>query len=317
MMEQDCKMRTKLARYMTNLEHFATVVQYGNISAAASVLAITQPALTRSIMRLEEILGVQLLHRSARGVRPTDCGQALLRYISSAEAELVKAQVMIEGMKGISEGRINCGAGSVSMNHIIPVALSAVLKTKGKVHINLVEGRTADLLLKLRNGELDLVLGIEQPGVLFNEFHSEHLIHEHFHFCGGTRYVKQRQAPWRFKDLVAHEKLVMPAMGGTLGRSIDDELERLGGVLTEHRVETLSYAVARHLVMDDGYIAFCSSILFGEEIRSGVMQVLEGDWKFPPFATHVFRRRDEVVPTTLDNFIQELKRAAAMYEAAA
>jgi DNA-binding transcriptional LysR family regulator len=310
-------MRTKLARYMTNLEHFATVVKYGNISAAASVLAITQPALTRSVMRLEDVLGVQLLHRLARGVKPTDCGKALLDYIDAAEAELVKAQAMIETMKGSSEGRINCGAGSVSMNHIVPVALSAMLKKQNRVHINLVEGRTPELLLKLRNGELDLVLGIEQPGELFNEFHSEHLLEERFHFCGVRRHVRPPHDPWQFKQLVAHEKLVTPVLGGPLGRAMQAELERLGAVMTEHRVETLSYAVARHLVLHDDYIAFCSSVVFGEEMRSGAMQVLSGDWQFPGFGTRVFRRRDEVVPATLERFIDELHRAAAAYEAAA
>jgi LysR family pca operon transcriptional activator len=304
-------MRSKLARYMTNLEHFATVVEYGRISAAASVLAITQPALTRSVMRLEDVLGVQLLHRSVRGVTPTACGKALLEHIAAAEAELNKALAMIQSMKDSNGRRIHCGAGSVSMNHILPKAVSSIRKSHGKINIHLLEGHTHDLLLKLRGGELDVVLGIEQPDGLFSEFHSEKLVQERFYFCVRADHPLLRQDNLSLRDIMGQEKLVMPSLTGSLVEcALANELERLDCSLNVHRVETQSPAVIRHLVDKDAYVALCSSIWFDAEIRSGAMRILHGDWNLPAFSTLLFRREGDVMTPPLEVFIEQVKDAA-------
>lgn len=304
-------MRSKLARHMTNLEHLATVVEYGSISAAASVLAITQPALTRSVMRLEDILGVQLLHRSVRGVTPTACGKALLEHIVVAEAELNKAQAMIESIKDSNGKRIHCGAGSVSMNHILPKAVSSIRKNHGKINIQLIEGRTHELLLKLRSGELDVVLGIEQPDGLFSEFYSERLVQERFHFCVRADHPLLKKSGLSLCDILSQEKLVMPSLAGSLvERALGNELERLGCTLNTHPIETQSPAVIRHLVDQDAYVALCSSIWFDAEIRIGSMRILSGDWNLPAFSTLLFRRDGEVITPPLELFIEQVKDAA-------
>jgi LysR family transcriptional regulator, pca operon transcriptional activator len=296
---------------MTNLEHFAMVVEYGNISAASTVLGITQPALTRSIMRLEEVLGTQLLHRSARGVSPTECGKAMMEHIHGAEAELNKALAVVQAIRGDKEGRINCGAGSVSMNHILPTAVSQTKRKLGKVQINLVEGRTQELLYKLKNCELDLVLGIEQLDGQFADLHSERLLDEQFHFCVRAGHPLASRPELSFSDLVSREQLVMPVLSSSpVERALNLELIRHGCELGDHRVETLSHAVMRHLVYEDDYVAFCSSIWFRDDIRSGSLKVLKGNWNIPLFGTLLFRRSGDVTTPWMSYFINEIRSAA-------
>ncbi|OLL31084.1 hypothetical protein BTH42_12765 [Burkholderia sp. SRS-W-2-2016] len=305
-------MRSKLSRYMTNLEHFATVVEYGNISAASTVLGITQPALTRSIMRLEEVLGAQLLHRSARGVSATECGKAMLDHIQAAESELNKALAVVQAIRGDNESRITCGAGSVSMNHILPTAVSRTKRRLGKMQINLIEGRTHELLHKLKNCELDLVLGIEQPDGLFSDLISERLLEEEFYFCVRAGHPLASEAALNFSELVSREQLVMPVLSSSpVERALNLELSRHGCELGDHRVETLSHAVMRHLVYEDDYVAFCSSIWFHDDVHSGSLKVLKGNWTLPQFGTMLFRRSGEVTTPWLSYFINEIRSAAA------
>jgi LysR family transcriptional regulator, pca operon transcriptional activator len=304
-------MRSKLSRYMINLEHFATVVAYGNISAASSALGITQPALTRSIMRLEEVLGAQVLLRSARGVSPTECGKAMLDHIHAAESELNKALAVVQAIRGDNEGRITCGAGSVSMNHILPTAVSRAKRKFGGAQLNLVEGRTQELLCRLKNCELDLVLGIEQTDGQFADLRTERLIEEQFHFCVRAGHPLASKAELTLNDLVGREQLVMPVLSSSpVERALNLELGRHGCELGDNRVETLSHAVMRHLVYEDDYVAFCSSIWFRDDIRSGALKVLKGDWDFPPFGTLLFRRSGDVTTPWLSYFINEIRSAA-------
>ena len=60
------------------LRHFLAVTQAGSLSGAAQVLAVSQPALTKSIRRLEQHYGVALFERRARGMMLTPFGETLL-----------------------------------------------------------------------------------------------------------------------------------------------------------------------------------------------------------------------------------------------
>ncbi|NDE02288.1 MAG: LysR family transcriptional regulator, partial [Gammaproteobacteria bacterium] len=65
---------------LRQLRHFVAVVDSANLSRAAERVAISQPALTRSIKNLEDLLGVELLERQPRGVVPTEAGLALYHH---------------------------------------------------------------------------------------------------------------------------------------------------------------------------------------------------------------------------------------------
>ena len=61
---------------MTGMETFVSVVESGSFSAAARLLDVGQPAVSKAIAQLEDRLGVRLLLRSTRGLTPTEAGQA-------------------------------------------------------------------------------------------------------------------------------------------------------------------------------------------------------------------------------------------------
>jgi len=69
------------------LRHFLAVATEGSISAACTRLAVTQPALTKSIQRLEAQLGVKLFERLPRGMALTRYGNTLLPHARRIEAE--------------------------------------------------------------------------------------------------------------------------------------------------------------------------------------------------------------------------------------
>lgn len=305
----------KLARYMINLEHLATAVKYGSISNAANVLAITQPALTRSIMRLEDILEVKLLLRTARGVIPTQAGVALLEHIAATDAELERAAETIRILKGESEGRVSCGAGSVSAHHLLPAAVSAIRKRRKNVMVSLIEARTYELLPKLQSGDLDIVIGIEQFDAVSADFINEPLIYETIGFIVRAGHPVFNCEEHALRDVVASDKLVLPGLASSLGRALQAENKRLDCTLTQHRVETLSFSAIRHLVLQEDYVALASSLVFSAELQSQDVRILRGDWFFRPMTTSLYYRRSEIVPPLLGQFIAEIRLAAQKWTA--
>ena len=69
-----------MAVTLTQLSAFLTVVRHGSVTAAAEELFVTQPSVSAAVAALEREVGVKLLERDGRGLRPTDAGTAFAPY---------------------------------------------------------------------------------------------------------------------------------------------------------------------------------------------------------------------------------------------
>src|ERR1700754_1482854 len=97
------------------LHYFVSVVEAGSFSRAASTIHVAQPALSQQIAQLEEQLGVSLLLRSARGVRPTAAGEVLYREASSILKRLQQLPGIVRSGTGVAEGVVRLGMSSTIM----------------------------------------------------------------------------------------------------------------------------------------------------------------------------------------------------------
>src|SRR5271155_5822066 len=91
---------------LRHLRYFVRIVEAGSFSRAAATIHVAQPALSHQIAELEEELGVTLLHRSARGVRPTAAGETLYREA----AAILQLMEQLPGKSPI-DGRRDGGRG--------------------------------------------------------------------------------------------------------------------------------------------------------------------------------------------------------------
>ena len=97
---------------LRHLRYFTRIVEAGSFSRAASVVHIAQPALSQQIAELELDLGVTLLHRSARGVRPTPAGDILYHEAVSILGRMDQLAELVRASGPEIEGAVNVGASS-------------------------------------------------------------------------------------------------------------------------------------------------------------------------------------------------------------
>jgi len=112
------------------IRQFVVAVEHGNITAASVALHISQPALTKSIRKLEDFLGVKLLERHSRGVVPTVFGEVLLRRGKLVELEFEYAATEIEALKGGKKGTIRIGSSPVFSTLYMPKVSAEIIQTK-------------------------------------------------------------------------------------------------------------------------------------------------------------------------------------------
>ncbi len=98
---------------LTHLESFIEVARTGNVSRAAQVLFLTQPALTARLKSLESDLGVELFVRSARGMKLTDAGRAFLPYAQRTLGLVTEGRQVIADLREGATGELVIGAAPI------------------------------------------------------------------------------------------------------------------------------------------------------------------------------------------------------------
>jgi DNA-binding transcriptional LysR family regulator len=87
-----------------------SVVASGSFSAAAESLSLTQPAVSRQVALLERQVGLQLVERTRRGVRPTEAGRLLVDHADVVVRQLARAEEELAELRGLRRGRVRLGS---------------------------------------------------------------------------------------------------------------------------------------------------------------------------------------------------------------
>jgi LysR family nitrogen assimilation transcriptional regulator len=149
---------------LRHLHYFATVVDTGSFSRAASTIHIAQPALSRQVLELEEMLGVELLHRTARGVRPTSAGEVLYREATNILRQVEKLPDLIRSAGGEIEGTVSIGMSSTLASFLAGPFMEACKAEFSKIRLRLITADSILLKSRLDANQLDLAVVFEdQP----------------------------------------------------------------------------------------------------------------------------------------------------------
>ena len=143
---------------LQQLTTFCTVLNEGSMTAAADKLFLTQPAVSQQIKALESELGVPLLMRRLRQVKPTMQGQLLHDYAKRILYLTQQANTAIQTMSQAITGSLSMGTiNSIGMYLISPI-IGLFLKHNPKLNIQLTYGSYRSVIHKMKEGTLDLAI---------------------------------------------------------------------------------------------------------------------------------------------------------------
>jgi DNA-binding transcriptional LysR family regulator len=137
------------------------VAAKGSFSAAAESLAYTQSAVSQQIAALEREAGVQLVDRSARGVRLTDAGRVLVGHADVVLRRLAEAEAELEAMAGLRGGRLRLVAFASAGSSLMPEAIARFRDRHPAVELTLAPAEPDEAVEVLRSGEADIGMTIE------------------------------------------------------------------------------------------------------------------------------------------------------------
>ena len=143
---------------------FYTVACEGNISRAAQLLYISQPAISKAIRRLEEALDTQLFLRSSRGVRLTDAGQVLFAHVRQAFEALNAGEEEIKKIHRLGLGHLRIGVSTTLCKYLLLPYLKAFIRAFPHIRISIFCQSTGHTIQLLNEKKIDIgLIGAAAP----------------------------------------------------------------------------------------------------------------------------------------------------------
>ncbi|MEU4233476.1 LysR family transcriptional regulator [Nonomuraea sp. NPDC026600] len=143
---------------LRQLEYFVAVTEESGFTRAAARLHVAQPGVSAQIRQLERELGQPLFDRSARQVRLTEVGEAVLPYARAALAAVAATRLVVDEITGLLRGQVVMGAVSAPSVLDLPGLLAEFHERHPAVEISLRETDPESLIEAVRAGRMDLGL---------------------------------------------------------------------------------------------------------------------------------------------------------------
>lgn len=203
---------------------FYTVANTGNISKAAKELYISQPAISKSIQKLEEGVGCKLFSRSSRGVVLTDEGKLLYDHVSSAFETLTLGEEKLKRSIELGVGHLKIGVSSTLCKYLLLPYLKEFIRQNPHISISISCQSTNDTLKLLEDNKIDIGL-IGKPENLKN-IHFDFLEEIEDIFVAAKDYLRNLKARGIQKDHILQSSTLMLLDKNNMTRQyIDDYLQ--------------------------------------------------------------------------------------------
>ena len=203
---------------------FYTVANTGNISKAAKELYITQPAISKSIQKLEESVGCKLFSRSSRGVVLTDEGKLLYEHVSEAFETLTMGEEKLKRSIELGVGHLKIGVSSTLCKYLLLPYLKEFIRQNPHISISISCQSTNDTLKLLEDNKIDIGL-IGKPENLKN-IHFDFLEEIEDIFVAAKDYLRNLKARGIQKDHILQSSTLMLLDKNNMTRQyIDDYLQ--------------------------------------------------------------------------------------------
>lgn len=259
------------------LYKLSRIVETGSFMLAAAELGVTQPALSKSVSKLERALGVRLLERRARGVVPTAFAEVLLRRALPAMADLRAAELEIEAMRGGAGATVSVGLAPAAAAALLPRVVDELKASERGVSLHVAEGLADEVTQGVRSGRFDFAVTTRSekhhsPDLTIQGLHEDRFLP----CCPKGHPLCDQEAP--DARALAEVDWVLAPRGGLLRAEFDACFLDRQVTPPMAMVETFSVSISRSLVMEHGFFSFLPLDVLAADVRRGALAVLETRW---------------------------------------
>lgn len=185
-----------------NLEYYKVfyyAAKLGNLTAAASELSVSQPAVSQALKQLESALGVRLFVRASKGIRLTPEGQALYEYASRGYEQFVLGEKNLASMLNLEYGELKIGASDMTLKYYLLPLLEKYHEQFPGIKVMVTNAPTPETLELLRSGKIDF--GVVSTPFDEEKFHVKKVREIEDIFVAGRKFIPYKNHMLDFGQL--------------------------------------------------------------------------------------------------------------------
>ena len=241
---------------LRDMEYFAAIAEHGQVQLAATALGLSQPALSKSLRRLEQTTNAKLLKRTPKGVELTAVGAALLARVRKLKLSVDDISREVADLSEGRAGHLRIGASPVLALSLVAEACDRLWQESPNVALKVTSDARRSMLADLRNGELDFAV-TTIPAPHGGDFADAHLLDDHFvvYAAAHVRLAKRRDLT--LADL-QHEQWALAAMDGPAERRLSQAFSDAGLPPPRFAFETPYLPLRNRLIATSNLLAFGS-----------------------------------------------------------
>ncbi|MDN3721400.1 pca operon transcription factor PcaQ [Roseibium salinum] len=248
-----------------HIQCFIEIAQERSLKLAADKLSLTQPAISKTLKELEEIIGATLMTRNRAGIALTKQGKVFLHF---AQISLASLQQGLDGVEkeGDARARLKVGALPSVAASFMPSVVREFSEMAPNVMLQIMDGPIGYLIERLKLGELDLVIGrlghpAAMEGVSFTQLYSERV----------DLVVRKGHPLVKTPDLkkIVDWPVIYPPEGSAIRPLVERYMMANGVGEIPNRIETVSGAFGRVYTRRSDAVWIISSGVVQNEVADG------------------------------------------------
>lgn len=203
---------------LNSLKIFLEVANSKSFLDASNRLFLSQPAVSKSMSKLEEDLGVLLFYRDNKGIELTPSGEVLYKYLKDIKDLLLSCERVISAMNDVNEGRIVIGVRSHIVRNYLMNKIDRFRVKYPKIVIELIDLSTSALIEKLEERKLDFIVDSSPIETLYNNIEIKPI-------CSlSTCFIKSKNNNKVIKNIneLVKENLIMPGIRSSIRKNLEN-----------------------------------------------------------------------------------------------
>src|SRR5262245_1068496 len=295
---------------LRDIEYFEEIAEQRHLGRAAERLGLSQPALSKSLRRLEEAMQVKLFGRNAKGLELTAEGSLLLARARELRLSLRNVAREISEVSEGRAGHLRIGVGPSIPTRLISSSLAKLLVDAPRIAARVTISDADEIVPALRKGELDLninVMHVSPPeGLCYVRLYEDEYV-----VCASRDHRLSRQSEMRLDELSnarwALSESVLPTQ-----QKMRRLFEERGLPRPQVALESRSLSVRLQAVVSSDLLAYTSRRMIDQAVAEGyavaVLPVQELAWRRPVGAIH---RNEPYLHSAARRFIDILKACSS------
>lgn len=292
------------------LRHFLALMETRSYWRAAEMCHLTPQALSKSIRRFEESLGVRLFDRDSRSVEPTLFADRIEAYARNIDAEVRSLRRDLDHLLGTGANDLAVGVGAAAAMQIAACAVLAVKQRNPKLSVTVMEGTYESLMPQLVNGKLDVMVSIMTRDEVDPLIGHQIVNQETYHVFGRLEHPLAGRSGVTLAELEDYPWI----MGADEDRAIEEarasfEAAGLASPQAQFRTDSVAFAVS--LAQQSDALFLLPFEMVRRDVEAGLLSVI--DVASPPWQrpTAVFFRKNSTRSPDSIRFLEELRRIIA------